>query len=560
MNVALAYLWWSLLRRKTLRFCHGLRRPTTLIGSAALLALFGFLFYYRRHEIFGRLVETRFLIGGAWVMVFGSLFKGFLQRGLVFEPPDVEFLFTSPFSRRQIIFYRLFSNYLFAIVQALVVLAIFASHLAHPLLATGCLILFQIACFHLSTAVAIFAGTLPEHLHHRIRWMFLGLSLFLTAFYLRVAWGLKLAPAFLSAPVAQILFYPATTLPDAVSASFLHSWIFRLLGSGSSVSGAVWKPMFYVAGCAFAAGLSLWWLLCLKGDILEPALATTTLQAEKRRRIEHGRAWANAGSGRIRSFNLPSLRLFRGLGAIIWKNCVMACRSKRELLLMAGFGFIYTGFTAALLYLYHYFSLKAHASPPPQEAEGFHIGVALFLAALTFFLQRMVPFDFRREGDHLLLYRTLPIQPLGLAVAELVVPTALCLALQAPCILLLLIYSHFSWSLVLLVVLAYPAVALGLNSVWNLHYLLTATRRAGRQGAAPTSVGTLLVVAISFLIFYPAGWTAFRVGQYLPPHSGNQFPQIAFASALAIQYVVDVALVGLLARLFERFEVSRDLQ
>ena len=49
MNFALAYLWLALLKGRLLRFGRGLRRPTTLIGFAALLALFGFLFYHRRH-------------------------------------------------------------------------------------------------------------------------------------------------------------------------------------------------------------------------------------------------------------------------------------------------------------------------------------------------------------------------------------------------------------------------------------------------------------------------------------------------------------------------------
>ena len=62
-------------------------------------------------------------------MLVGSLIKGFWQRGLVFEPPDIEFLFTSPFTQRQIVCYRLLPNYLYALVQGLVLAALFAPHL-----------------------------------------------------------------------------------------------------------------------------------------------------------------------------------------------------------------------------------------------------------------------------------------------------------------------------------------------------------------------------------------------------------------------------------------------
>src|SRR5712672_3109610 len=112
MSRALLYLWFSLGRRGLLQFVRSLRRPTTLIGFAAVLALLGCIFYFGQHEIFARLVRPEVLIGGALVMVCGSLFKGFLQRGLVFEPPDLEFLFTSPFTQRQLVFYRLLPCYL----------------------------------------------------------------------------------------------------------------------------------------------------------------------------------------------------------------------------------------------------------------------------------------------------------------------------------------------------------------------------------------------------------------------------------------------------------------
>src|ERR1041385_7660033 len=124
MNRALFYLWWSLLKRRTLRFCRGLRRPTTLIGFAAVLCLVGFLFHFRGHEVFGQLVRRESLIGGALVMLGGSLFKGFLQRGLAFEPPDIEFLFTSPYAQWQFVFYRLLPSYLFALIQGLVFLGL----------------------------------------------------------------------------------------------------------------------------------------------------------------------------------------------------------------------------------------------------------------------------------------------------------------------------------------------------------------------------------------------------------------------------------------------------
>ena len=104
MSPALLYLWWTLLKRRTHSFARDLRRPTKLIGFAALVGLVGFLFYFREHEFVGQLVRRETAIGCGLIMLGGSVFKGFLRRGLAFEPADVEFLFTGPFTNVTLFF------------------------------------------------------------------------------------------------------------------------------------------------------------------------------------------------------------------------------------------------------------------------------------------------------------------------------------------------------------------------------------------------------------------------------------------------------------------------
>ena len=89
MSKALVYLWVTQSKRKALHAVKCLRRPTTLIGSLAVASLVGFCFHFRHQEFMGNLVGGRSLVGGAILMFCGSLFQGFLQRGLVFEPADV---------------------------------------------------------------------------------------------------------------------------------------------------------------------------------------------------------------------------------------------------------------------------------------------------------------------------------------------------------------------------------------------------------------------------------------------------------------------------------------
>ena len=301
MNRALNYLWFALLKRKSIHFCRGLRRPTTLIGFAALLSLAGFLFDYRHHEVFAQLVRRECLIGGMLVMLGGALLKGLLQRGLVFEPSDVEFLFTSPFTQRQIILYRLLPNYFFALLQGLVFLTLFASHLKHPLFTATCVILFQIACFHIATGAAILAGTIPELLYHRLRWMMLGVYFLLTALYLRAAWEIQVIPSFANSPLAQLLFYPALTLSDIGTAPSLREWLIRAMRTSPFSAQQYWQSALYLGSFAVSAAMSLWLLLKLKANVFETALATTTRMAERRLRVQQGRRVTGVAETSFRS-------------------------------------------------------------------------------------------------------------------------------------------------------------------------------------------------------------------------------------------------------------------
>jgi len=155
-------------------------------------------------------------------------------------------------------------------------------------------------------------------------------------------------------------------------------------------------------------------------------------------------------------------------------------------------------------------------------------------------------------------FRTLPVSPFALVLAEIAAPTLFCLAFQALGIGLLMICGRFDWPVLALMLFGYPAIALALNGVWNLHYLLSATKRAGGQGQSASAVGTLMVVALSFLIFFPAGWTSVQIGDHFVERGGKPGVVLAAGAFLAVQYSIDFMLVLLLAKLFQRFEVSRD--
>jgi hypothetical protein len=304
-----------------------------------------------------------------------------------------------------------------------------------------------------------------------------------------------------------------------------------------------------------AAGGSLWLLLQLKVNFFESALRITSRVAERRQYLEQGRRVATAKECTAQSVALPRLPLFHGIGAILWKNLVTVKRCRREMLVAGFFTLTYTGFFTALLMIYDSLAKKAGGAPL-YEARSFTTGIALFLGVLAFFLQRMFPFDFRRDGHHLLSFRTLPTSPLALTLAEIAVPTTLCVAAQACGVIPLIIFGKFDWATLVFVVLGYPAVSLALSAVWNLHYLLAAAKRMQGRASSTSAVGMVTVVALSFLVFYPAGWTTINIANHFIENQTFAFT-LAAGAGLVVQYAVDLLLVLAMARLFQSFELSR---
>lgn len=556
MNPALTYLWLALLKRRFLHFARSLRRPGTLIGFVAIASLLGFFFYHRHSEYIGRFLQQRNMAGLMLVMLGGSLFKGFTQRGLVFDPPDIEFLFTSPFTQQQIVFYRLLPNYLYSVIQGFVFLALLQSHLQHPLVTFVCVILFQIACFHISTGASIFAGTLPELLHERIRWMMVGTYFLIAAVYLRLAWDVSIIPAFLGTSLAQILFYPAVTLSDVAGGPSLYEWIRPMLSGDFSLVKDLGQQTLVIAAFGIGAATTLWLLLQFNVNVLETAVEASAQQADSRLRIRQGRQIVVQQRG-LRSVRLPSVSLFRGVGAVVWKNLVVAWRSKRDLAFALTFTLIYTALIFALLRRVPQDLLEGKGPPLAGFFKDVSESALSGITILAFFLQRKFSFDFRRDGFHVVDFRTLPVSPIGLALAEIAVPSVFTIALQMIAVAILMYYARPDPLWLAGLLLAFPAIALAINGVWNLYYMVFATRRAGGKTESASAAGTLLVVSLSFMVFFPAIWTHFFIVRRVDGPWGRY---ISGGAALAVLYGIDIVLVLVLARLFERFEVSRDFQ
>jgi hypothetical protein len=550
MNKALVFLYWTLLRRKVLHFCRDLRRPVNLISALIVCTLLGVLVYHRNDAEFVKFI-TRVPLWFVLSLLFVvSLCRGFMQRGLVFESADVEFLFTGPFREYHLVFYRLLPGYLYSFITAAAVFGLVGPHLEHPLLVTLCIVLFQIISFHFSAAVSILAGSLSPRLYSRlykVLWALLGCY---TAgcFYAFSPPDDLPRPAsrfrtILSSDSAQILFYPAVTVVDFGTSRSLRDQAFYLLRpivESSRSSFQVWLSLVTLAA---GLGVSLIPLVRLKANLIESSLSTAERISQPGRRTQNEKAVPARRNKRFQTVPYPKLRLFRGWAAIIWKNQVCARRSKTQLLLALAYTIVLTVPWVCLLRIMGRF---------PDAADPFALGAAIPLSIgfIPVLLQTTLPFDFRMEGQRLLELRTLPVSSLRAALAVIAVPALLCLTCQALSFLSLNLAGRFQLETVLMVICGYPSIAIGVSAVWNIHHLLFVSNQSGgvERPNATKAEGALMVLAMAFAIFFPAGFVLKTL---------SSTPTLAGSVAIAIQYAVDACLVRILAHLFDRFEGHR---
>ena len=162
MNTALGFLFWRLCGRGFIQWLRGLRHPGRLLGFVTSLAGLCMLFQYRNAEFVKELVASTPLGLVVVLAIFVSLIRGLMQKGIPFDPPDMEYLCCGPFSERAVLLYRLLPAYLSASFTGFLVYFLLGNGFQQPLLTSCCVVLAHLLSIHLTTRVSLFAGSLPE--------------------------------------------------------------------------------------------------------------------------------------------------------------------------------------------------------------------------------------------------------------------------------------------------------------------------------------------------------------------------------------------------------------
>lgn len=332
------------------------------------------------------------LLGYCLLSILSSASRG----GIHFTPAEIDLLFSAPFTRRQMLVYKLACS-LPGVLFLTVLLPVFLLRYKIAwiaILAGGFLTLVGIQL--LTTAVVLFGQTIAQRAYTRLRKAAL--------IVLIIAVGLGLGTLASSSSPQESL-----ALVRQFSDSTAGAWILAPFTVFSRTITAERIFPDLVGWGLLAAMIDLGLLgvvLRLDVNYLEASVAASQKFYERLQRARQGRI--GGASSATAAWRVPRLPWLGGAGPIAHRQLITTMRSLRVVALPV--------VVAAMMIM------PMLISRSTTEA----VSMLLFpLVFVSVFFSRMLPFDFRGDLDHFDWLKSVPLHPVALAAGQLVVPVLL---------------------------------------------------------------------------------------------------------------------------------------
>lgn len=448
------------------------------------------------------------------------------DRAIAFTPAEVNFLFAAPFTRRQLLAYKLSKSAAGSVALALLMsLALRRFSPYWPAAFTGSLLalLFVNLC---TTAAGLLQRTLTTRGAGPLRQA--AVSAVVLAIAAGVAAVVSRGDAFAQS-AAQWVHSPAARVALAPVLPF--AWAFAATDPPTVLS---WGAAALLVDAALLAAV-----MRLDANYLEAAAAAGERVYDQAQRARRGDLMPGLGLAGRKS-HVPPLPWLGGAGIVAWRQLTTLLRRSPRLL------FITVAAAAMMIPLLLIGRRVSTIQPVLLPA----------VIWLTVMLLGLLRFDFRGDLDQLPWLRSLPLRPLPLAAGQLAVPTAV-LALfhvVATASVAAAIEPLRNVALAALV-LALP-IDLLLVGLENLTFLLFPHRQA-----APTELGAmgrqmvlffmkLLAMMFTLGVAAAVGGLAFFLTR--------SFPAAVGAAAVILTFAA-LGSVPLVAAAYRRFDPGSDV-
>lgn len=453
-------------------------------------------------------------------------------KGIMFTAAETDFLFPGPFSRRQIILYRLMRTGLASLFGAFF-MGIGLRQFSISWIGTyssAVLLLLYLQVF--SITAALLMQVISERMAlSRVRWVVIacGVGIVLAALYFAPVPSLEMT----TRPSAESL-KPLLDIRDSVVTQTLAS-PFRPFAY--AMTAPTWGALlWWSAVSAGVVGVTLLLALWLDADYLEASARTSAAFDARLAQARRGKVTFATGSSRLR---MPTPPRLGGAGAIFWRQGTTALRSmKGVLILLFFFGL---GMAPFLI-------IKGISDPT-----GPVIG---FLVMFTFVGAGFFQFDFRGDVDHIDTLKALPMSPMAVVVGELLTPMVLIGGFQATLLAGLAMLRPERAEMALFAMAFTPLVAMLFATIENTAFLLYPRRSSSAPGDLSAMARGLLMMAAKIAFLGAAVLLSLGVGTLALWLTGSNLVSMGLAWLTAAG--VALGTIPLVAWAFVRYDVSAD--
>jgi hypothetical protein len=462
------------------------------------------------------------------------------ERAVAFTPAEVNLLFTAPFSRRQLLGYKIVASFLACLITSLFMTVFLLSRGAWPVAAyIGLVLTFEFLSLF-GMAISLLINTIGARAYNLPRRLVL-VGLLAVGLLVLLSLGrdlFQLGSAELLERIDQ------STVFQVVLAPF--NWFVHTFTALS------WRDLLANGALGLAVDLALVVVVfALDAQYLEASASASERIYARLQRIRSGGAFAayRSSGGKAR-FSLPSLPRWGGAGAIAWRQLTTAVRSLRGLLFFLIFFAVIVAAVPVGL------SFGGEETRHPDVGRG----IAIALLAMTFLsLPSMLAFDFRDDIDRMDVLKSLPIAPAWLVVGQLLAPVLLLSVIQLGMMTVIqIIWGGVAEVLLGTVFLCWPVNFLSLG-IDNLLFLWFPTRQAVAMPGDFQLMGRQMLVTLAkTLILLIAGGIALLFGIIVYLFLTDKNLVAAMLTALVVLLPFVAALVPLLVLAFRHFDVARD--
>jgi Putative ABC exporter len=450
------------------------------------------------------------------------------DRAIAFTPAEIDFLFAGPFSRRDLVLFKMLKMVLSSLGGGLF-FALFLRRYTNSFLLCmvgGSLSLTFVNL--LATAVALLREMVEERAFALARRAVMGA---LAASVAAAVWYVTRT----GAPLDQLKHLAETGPVRALLAPskvFAHLFAARTPGEFGGWAAAC---VAMIVGAVLA-------VLALDRGYMEAALAASQRRQVRLTRMRRGLA-VPAGAS-MKEVRLPGLAALGPAGAIVRRQIITAVRTSRALLIL----FVLAG-------AYGYFiSRYLGRRLDPAGFAALAPGLLILLAMLP----QMLRFDFRGDLDSMECLKALPMTAGTIARAELAVPA--------------LILSMLGWiiagvvgasagvpvatvAMIAMAVLPGTVLVIGLE---NFVFLILPTRlMAQGAGGVAFSGRRILMLLARLVLICVGGGSVGAVGAAAWAASGSI--AITYTACWVMLVLIAAGIVQAVAWAFARFDVSVDM-